>query len=113
MHEISLLESVLETLESQAQQQDFKQVKQITLEIGALSCVAVDALRFGFDVVMKNSLAENAELVIIEIAGKGQCSKCGQIVELETLHDPCSHCGAFGVTVTQGEQMRIKELKVI
>lgn len=113
MHEISLLESVLETLEDQARQQNFSQVKQITLEIGALSCVAVDALRFGFDVVMKNTLAENAELLITEVAGQGRCAKCQQLVELETLHDPCSHCGAFGVTVTQGEQMRIKELKVI
>lgn len=113
MHEISLLESVLETLETQARQQHFTQVKQISLEIGALSCVAADALRFGFDVVMKGSLAENAELLIVEVAGQGRCSKCGELVELETLHDPCSQCGAFGVTVTQGEQMRIKELKVI
>lgn len=113
MHEISLLESVLETLEAQAQQQNFTQVKQINLEIGALSCVAVDALRFSFDVVMKGTLAENAELVIVEVAGQGKCSRCGQSVELETLHDPCSQCGAFGMTVTAGEQMRIKELKVI
>lgn len=113
MHEISLLESVLETLENQARQQHFTQVKQITLEIGALSCVALDALRFGFDVVMKNSLAESAELVITEVPGQGRCSACGAMVELETLHDPCSQCGAFGVTVIQGEQMRIKELKVI
>lgn len=113
MHEISLLESVLETLETQARQQHFTRVKQITLEIGALSCVSAEALRFGFDAVMKNTLAENAELVITEIAGQGKCRRCGEIVELETLHDPCSFCGAFGVTVTQGEQMRIKELKVI
>lgn len=113
MHEISLLESVLETLEDQARERNFTQVKQISLEIGALSCVSADALRFGFEVVMKNTLAENAELVIIEMTGQGKCSHCGKIVELETLHDPCSQCGTFGVTVTAGEQMRIKELKVI
>ncbi len=54
MHEISLLESVLDTLETQAEQQGFTQVKQVVLEIGALSCVEADALRFGFDAVMKN-----------------------------------------------------------
>lgn len=113
MHEISLLESVLEIVETQARQQNFTQVKKISLEIGALSCVAAEALRFGFDVVMKGTLAENAELTIIEIAGQGKCSRCAQLLELETLHDPCSHCGAFGVQIMQGEQMRIKELRVI
>ena len=113
MHEISLLESVLETLEDQARQQNFSQVKQITLEIGALSCVAVDALRFGFDVVMKNTLAENAELLITEVAGQGRCAKCQQFVELEWLLDPCCDCCAFCVCVSKGELMRLNELKVI
>lgn len=112
MHEISLLESVLDTLASQAEQQGFTHVKQVVLEIGALSCVEADALRFGFDAVMKNSLAEHAELVIITVAGQGVCPHCQQQVLLETLHDPCHHCGRFGVTVLQGQAMRIKELIV-
>ncbi len=112
MHEISLLESVLDTLETQAKQQGFQRVKQVVLEIGALSCVEADALRFGFDVVMKNSLAEHAELVIINVTGQGVCPNCQQSVLLETLHDPCHHCGSFGVKVVQGQAMRIKELIV-
>jgi hydrogenase nickel incorporation protein HypA/HybF len=113
VHEISLLESVLESLEAQAKQEGFQQVKQVVLEIGALSCVEADALRFGFSAVMKNSVAEHAELVIVKIAGQGICPTCQQTVLLETRHDPCHHCGSFGVKVLQGQSMRIKELIVI
>lgn len=113
MHEISLLESVLDTLETQAKQQGFSQVKQVILEIGALSCVEADALRFAFDVVMENTLAARAELVIITVAGQGVCTQCQQTVALETRHDPCHYCGSFGVTVMQGQSMRIKELVVL
>jgi hydrogenase nickel incorporation protein HypA/HybF len=113
VHEISLLESVLDTLETQAKQQGFQQVKQVVLEIGALSCVEAGALRFGFSAVMKNSVAEHAELVIVKIAGQGICPMCQQTVLLETRHDPCHHCGSFGVKVLQGQSMRIKELIVI
>lgn len=113
MHEVSLLESILETLEIQAQQQHFEKVKQVTLEIGALSCVEAQALRFGFDVVMKGSLAEQAELKIIHIKGLGYCSHCQSEVELETLHDPCLKCGRFGIDVIAGDSMKIKELAVI
>lgn len=113
MHEISLLESVRDSLETQARQQGFRQVKQVVLEIGALACIETAALRFGFDVVMKDSLAEHAQLVIINIAGQGVCPRCQQTVLLETLHDPCQQCGSFGVKVIQGQAMRIKELIVI
>ena len=113
MHEISLIENVLEILEENAKSQGFNQIKKVRLEIGKLSCVEQGALRFGFDVVMKNSLAENAELEIIQIEGVGVCQHCGQTVRLETLHDPCAFCGSPGVIVTQGNEMKIKDLVVI
>jgi hydrogenase nickel incorporation protein HypA/HybF len=76
MHELTLLESVREILESHALSEKFTQVRKITLEIGKVSCVEPEELRFGFDVVMKDSLAENTELVIAEIPGLGACQRC-------------------------------------
>ncbi len=52
MHEISLCESVLQVLEQQAPVQNYQKVKTVWLEIGILSGIDIDALRFGFDVVM-------------------------------------------------------------
>ena len=113
MHEISLLENVREILLDHAQTQNFSTIKKITLEIGKLSCVEPDALRFGFDVVMKDSLAEQAELILTEIEGMGICDKCKKQVIMETLYDPCIACGNPFVTVTQGSEMKIKDLIVI
>ena len=113
MHEISLLENVREILQEHAQNQHFRQITKITLEIGKLSCVESDALRFGFDVVMKNTLAEKAELILTEVDGMGRCDKCGKQVIMETLYDPCTACGNPFVTVTQGSEMKIKDLIVV
>ncbi len=113
LHEISLLENVRDILQDHASNQHFNQVKKITLEIGKLSCVDPDALRFGFDVVMKDSLAENAELLITEVAGKGFCKQCKKTIIMETLYDPCFFCGIPFVTVIQGNDMKVKDLIVI
>lgn len=113
MHELSLLENVREILESHAQSQNFSKVARVTLEIGKLSCVEPDALRFGFDVVMKGSLAEGAELMITETPGIGQCQRCGLETVIETLYSPCSVCGCPFVDVVQGAEMKIKDLIVI
>lgn len=113
MHELSLLENVREILEDHALKQNFCRVTKVTLEIGKLSCVEPEALRFGFDVVMKDSLAENAELIISELAGLGVCRQCQQQMAMETLYDPCAYCGSLLVTVSQGAEMKIKDLIVI
>lgn len=112
MHELSLLENVREILEDQAISQQFAKVKQVTLAVGKLSCVEPEALRFGFDVVMKGSIAENAELIISELPGLGECSLCQQQIEMLNLYDPCPHCGNPLVTVLQGTEMKIKDLIV-
>jgi hydrogenase nickel incorporation protein HypA/HybF len=108
-----LLENVREILKDHAESQNFTQITKITLEIGKLSCVEPDALRFGFDVVMKDTLAEKAKLILTEIDGIGLCDKCGKRVKMETLYDPCNACGNPFVTVTQGSEMKIKDLIVI
>jgi len=112
MHELSLLENVREILEDHAQSQKFSKVSRVTLEIGKLSCIEPDALRFGFDVVMKGSLVEGAELMITELNGLGRCQQCGQNTVMEVLYDPCGHCGR-PLTVVQGMEMKIKDLVVI
>ncbi|WP_428355362.1 hydrogenase maturation nickel metallochaperone HypA [Methyloprofundus sp.] len=113
MHEISLLENVREILQEHAHSQDFKQVIKLTLEIGKFSCVEPDALRFGFDVVMQDTLAEGAELILIESPGKGVCNACGQESILDKLYDPCEFCKHPFVNITQGNDMMIKDLVVI
>ncbi|MGR9037281.1 MAG: hydrogenase maturation nickel metallochaperone HypA, partial [Gammaproteobacteria bacterium] len=112
MHELSLLENVREILETHAQSQDFARVTRVSLEIGKLSCVEPEALRFGFDVVMKGSLAEGAELVITETGGIGRCRQCGGKTVMEALYDPCNHCGGPFVDIVQGMEIKIKDLIV-
>ncbi len=112
MHEMSLCEGILDTLQQHAALQNFQRVKTVWLEIGQLSSVEPDAMRFGFEVVMKGSLAENATLEIIEIAGQAWCTSCQTTVHIEHRYDACPLCGAYQLQVKDGEQMRIKELEV-
>lgn len=112
MHEMSLCESILQTLEQQAEVQHYRKVNIVWLEIGALAGVEVDALRFSFDIVVKGSLADSAKLEIIEIPGQAWCLPCGKTVTVQALYDQCPHCGSHQLQVTGGDQMRIKELEV-
>ena len=112
MHEMSLCESVLDILEQQSLQQHYCKVTKVWLEIGALSSVEPDAMRFCFDAVMQGSLADKARLEIITVQGRAWCLQCNKNVLIEQRYDTCPVCGGFKLQVNDGEQMRIKELEV-
>jgi len=112
MHEMSICESVIQIIEEEARKQAFTKVKQVWLEIGLFSGIEVDALRFSFDVVTRNTVAENAGLNIDELPGQGYCMGCGKTITVRQRFDPCPECGGFQIQVTGGNEMRIKELEV-
>ena len=112
MHEMSLAEGVLQIIEDSARQQQFSRVKTVWLEIGQLSSVEPEAMRFCFDAVTRGSLADGAHLEIVIVDGGGQCMNCGQTVKLEAVYDACPACGGYPVNPVSGTEMRIKELEV-
>ena len=98
--------------EEQARLQDFSTVDVVRLEIGPLSGVEIEAIKFGFDVVMRGSLAEQAKLEIIETEAKAWCMMCGETVSIKERFDACPKCHSHQLQVTAGDEMRIKELEV-
>lgn len=112
---MSLAEGVLQIVEEAARGQGeagFVRVKTVFVEIGHLSSVEPDALRFCFEAVALGTLAEGAQLAVIEVPGEGLCFNCSQTVPLAALYDPCPLCGGYPVQATGGTEMRVKELEV-
>ena len=112
MHEMSLAESVLQILQESARAQNFQRVRSVVLEIGKLSAVEPDAMRFCFDSVMRGTLAEGAELQIIETPGAGCCLTCGATLAMQEQYGLCPDCGSPRLQITAGNQMRVKDLSV-
>ncbi|MQX35501.1 hydrogenase maturation nickel metallochaperone HypA [Roseospira navarrensis] len=112
MHEMSLTESILRILETEAGRQGFSRVLEVRLEVGALSHADPDALRFCFDAVTRGSLAEGARLDILRLPGTGWCLPCGAEIAVARRFDPCPRCGGHQIQVTAGDELRIKDLEV-
>jgi hydrogenase nickel incorporation protein HypA/HybF len=112
MHEMSLAESVLQIIEDAASKQGFTRVTTVWLEIGQLACVEREAMLFCFDAAIRGSIAENARLEIVETAGRGQCVQCRHEFPVAAVYEPCPNCGSYGVRVTGGDVMRVRELEV-
>ncbi|MBS0357356.1 MAG: hydrogenase maturation nickel metallochaperone HypA [Proteobacteria bacterium] len=112
MHEMSLAEGIRQIVEDAGRSQGFNKVKTVVLEIGQLSSVEPDSLRFCFDVVMQDSIAAGAVLQIDSVPGSGWCMQCAETVPVAALYDPCPKCGSYQVQATGGTEMRVKELEI-
>ncbi len=112
MHEMAIAESMLEIVEKTARGSGAARVKVVWLEIGVLSQVAPEALRFCFDAVTRGGIAEGAVLTIDATPGAAWCMPCGETVPLARLGDACPRCGSYQLTVSQGDQMRVKEIEI-
>jgi hydrogenase nickel incorporation protein HypA/HybF len=113
MHEMSLAEGVLQLIEDAALQQQFAKVTAIWLEIGQLSGVEVEAMKFCFDAVTRDSIADGARLEIIALPGAGWCMECSTTVPMAEVYGECPQCGSYQMQVTGGTEMRVKELEVV
>jgi hydrogenase nickel incorporation protein HypA/HybF len=112
MHELALAESIIALVEEAARRHGAESVTTIRLEIGALSCIDIDALRFCFDAVARGGVAESAELAIDRTPGEAWCMPCGECVPMTALGDPCPSCGSHQLQVTRGDAMRVKDIEI-
>lgn len=112
MHEMSLAEGMLQIIEDSAKTQNFSRVKTVWLEIGQLAGVEVEAMRFCFDAVTRDSIAQDAKLEIVETPGQAWCMQCSSTVPVQSLYDECPECGGHQLQVTGGKEMRVRELDV-
>ena len=113
MHEMSLAEGILQLVEETARREQASHVKTIVVEIGRLSCVEPEALKFCFDSVSRGSMAEDARLQIIDIAGSGYCSSCAANVTMLERYDACPNCGQHPLQAITGTEMRVREIEIV
>lgn len=111
MHEMSLAEGIREIVETNAAAHNVTRIKAVRVEIGRFAGVEKEALAFCFDVVMKGSVAEDAELVMIDLPASAMCFGCGATVEIENRLDPCPNCGGHRLSPVSGDEMRVKDLE--
>jgi hydrogenase nickel incorporation protein HypA/HybF len=113
MHELSVAEALLDAILLETTREPVAKVVQVNVEIGALSHLEPDALKFCFDAVVSGSIAEGARLNITQTPGRGRCLQCKAETDVQQLYDPCPECGAFGLEIIQGQELRLSSLEVI
>ncbi|WP_406699280.1 hydrogenase maturation nickel metallochaperone HypA [Singulisphaera sp. Ch08] len=108
MHELGIAQEIVAMI---CDRSGGARVTRVVLEIGKLSAVLPDAVRFCFDLCVEGTPVEGATLVILEPPGLARCRACGGEVSLERPFGRCA-CGNTDLEWLSGEELKIKEFEV-
>ena len=108
MHELAIAESVVDTV---TQRLPGAKVTCVRLEIGALSGVVPDSIRFCFDLATEGTGLAGARLEITEPPARCRCRACGAEFQPDSPIVLCP-CGSPDVAVLAGEELKIVSVQV-
>jgi hydrogenase nickel incorporation protein HypA/HybF len=109
MHELAITEAVVNAV---VERTGDAPVSRVRLEIGTLSGVVPDAVRFCFGLVCEGTPLQGAALEIVEPGGSGTCRGCGQAFDVNDPIVLCPGCGSADVAVHAGRDLRILSVEV-
>lgn len=109
MHELSLAEAIVDIAEQHAAG---RRVTRVDVRVGTLRQVVPSALTFAFELVAQDTVAEGAELVLEQVAARGDCRRCGRRSELPSFPLRCAACGGLDIEIVDGEELCVESLDV-
>jgi hydrogenase nickel incorporation protein HypA/HybF len=112
VHELSIVLNIIEISEQEARTAGGESISSIELDIGKLSTIEPAAFDFAWKQGVRGSMLEQAKLITNYIPGKGRCSSCGTVFDLNALYDPCPECGEYLAEVVEGKELKIKSIRI-
>ena len=121
MHEFSRTSQIVEAVLSEAQKQHAVKVIEVEVEIGDLTFLGIEQVRFAYEILTDKTIAKNSKLTIRQISGRGKCDSCGYNGPLSYLNDKqfhmivptfnCPRCGK-PLSISAGRECIVRRIRI-
>jgi len=112
MHELAVTQSILNIALQEAEKAQATRITDIRLVMGSFCGIVDDSVRFYFDFISQDTLAEGASLSFRRVATRFRCRACGAEFSPEDQDWTCPSCGAVGGEVVAGREFYIEGIEV-
>jgi len=112
MHEYSIVQSLLDSCEENAKQNNSDKIIKVIVKIGVMSGVEPDLLQTAFDTFKEGTMCEGCEFIINIQPIVIQCHKCNTKSILDKNEYCCPVCQSVELDVLDGEDMFLMSLEL-
>ena len=110
MHEYSIVASLIDRVQQEANARGSTRVHRLHVKIGELAGVELDLLKTAFDTFRERTICESAELEIATVAPSWACPSCGRTVERGAILR-CEACGR-PARMVQGDEIILQRIEM-
>jgi hydrogenase nickel incorporation protein HypA/HybF len=122
MHELSVMSQVVESVTSELKVKAISRVESVRLEVGELTMLGKDQLKFAWGILTEDSPLKGARLIVVKKPAVIECPKCGFRggakhptglgSHLMTPYICCPKCGG-DVRIVGGRECIIRSLRAV
>lgn len=115
MHEVSIIEGLIDIVEKQREQHGFSRVGEVRIACGIYNCVSEENLRFCLQTVGKGTCLEDARITVHRLPERWSCVSCeADFVRGECLENlVCPRCASSNVLSRLNNEIYLDSLEVI
>jgi hydrogenase nickel incorporation protein HypA/HybF len=113
MHEVGLMQSVLEIAFAKTRDAGASRIERLKLRVGDLSGVVPEALQFAFEAASPGTAAQGAELELERVPAECWCEHCGLDFRPEDIIYACPKCGEISTQIETGRELELVSLEVV
>ena len=112
MHELSIVESLLNLALENAQKANARRIVSIHLVVGNYTGVEEDAVNFYFVFLSKDTIAAGARITYTHVPGQLRCRDCDVLFPLQNHNYQCPKCKGSRVEIVGGRELYIENMEV-
>lgn len=112
MHELSVTESMLSVVLRHAEASRAKEVTRINMVLGEMSSVMEESVKFYFDIIARDTIAQNAELNFRRTKLIARCGGCGNEFEVIEFDFRCPECEAEKTEIISGREFQVESIEI-
>ena len=113
MHELSIVDGIVTAVTDAARKAHARQVRTVTLRVGALAGVVEDALQFSYGIGTADTLLDGSTLVVHRLPVVIRCDVCQSDRELPGIQSfRCPVCNTPSGDIRQGRELEIESLEI-
>ena len=112
MHELSVTESLLKIAVEHAEKANAQRVTDLHIVIGDLASMVDDSIQFYWDIIARDTIAEQATLHFRRVPAELQCNTCSAKYQPTDKELICPNCHGIGAKIISGEEFFLESIDV-
>ncbi|MGI8952074.1 MAG: hydrogenase maturation nickel metallochaperone HypA [Chitinophagaceae bacterium] len=110
MHEISICQSIIKTIETELEEEQFQNIREIHVKIGVLSCVEPTVLTHIFTYIIEGTPFSKSSLYTNFVEVVAACEHCNKNFKVEDYKFICPECDTPSSTIIEGNELTIYKI---